>query len=78
MNRTFQLVQKVTGFVLLILIIFSLLMGKFSVGLIFCYIGISIYNGIRAFEYLNANQLKKALLYSILSIGFFLIFIFSL
>ncbi|MEK3988552.1 MULTISPECIES: hypothetical protein [Robertmurraya] len=78
MNRTFQLVQKVTGFVLLILIIFSLLMEKFSVSLIFCYIGISIYNGVRAFEYLNANQLKKALLYSILSIGFFLIFIFSL
>lgn len=59
MNRTFQLVQKVTGFVLLILIIFSLLMEKFSVSLIFCYIGISIYNGVRAFEYLNANQLKK-------------------
>lgn len=65
---TFLFVQKVVGAVFLILLTLSLLLGKFSIGEIICYIGLSIYHGILAFENLNANLYKKGFFHSILSV----------
>ncbi|MGI8386183.1 hypothetical protein [Robertmurraya sp. P23] len=50
MNKSISLVQKILGFILLILITFSLILGELNFGLIICYIGISTYNGVRAVE----------------------------
>jgi hypothetical protein len=65
LHKTFQLGKKVIGLALLILVTISLLMGKYSVSLIFCYIIISIYNGILGYEHFRANSYKKAVLHSV-------------
>jgi hypothetical protein len=74
LHKTFQLVKKGIGLVFLILVTISLIMGKFSVALIFCYIIISIHNGILGYEYFRANSYKKASLHSVLSVCFLYIF----
>lgn len=78
MHKTFQLVKKVIGLVLLILVTISLMMGKSNIALICCYIIISIYNGILGYEYFRANSYKKASLHSVLSAGFLYIFFSNL
>lgn len=77
MNKAFSLVQKIIGFILLILITFSLIIGELNFGLIFCYMGISIYNGVRAVEKFNNKNIKMSIFHVAISLVFIYIFLDS-